>query len=319
MADIISSGLPAFTKEDELKWFLQPLFLGGDDASMFDVITDAKSSFSLQKYGSVEKLTKAYTEGFTGAGTISSSQRTVTLSRVKAEGEQGSSSFFGKIDGELLARGIDRGNIEPTVLAQIILQIFEKGVRRDKNRQLWFSDTASASADYNIYDGIFKQLASLPAAQKLVFPAGALAVDAAEDEFQKVKDAAPNEMLENMSDVVIMATRAVVENYLQTLKALGTERAHLQTENGVLVPTWDGIPVIAMPEWDTHIAADALATDAHRVVMTVKQNIAVATDFDNFGLETWYNQDEMKYRFRADYTIGTQYKNDELTVTDIAA
>ena len=38
MANFISGGaLPAFTKEDETKWFLQPLFLGGDDATESDL------------------------------------------------------------------------------------------------------------------------------------------------------------------------------------------------------------------------------------------------------------------------------------------
>lgn len=329
MADILSSGLPAFVKEDENKWFLQPMFLGGDDAQMFNVVTDAKSSYKLQKYGSLDKITTAFAEGFTGATGISSSQRTITLSRVNAEGEIGSALFFNKIDGELLNRGINRGNVEGTVLAQIILSIFVKGVHRDKNRQLWFGDTAATgtgAANYTVYDGIFKALTSLPAAQKLVFPAGALAVDAAADEFQKMKDAAPNEMLENMSDVVIFATRKVVENYMQTLKALGTERAHIQLENGVQRIMWDNIEIKPMHEWDSHLAADSapagspiVATDPHRAVMTVKQNIEVATDFDQFGLETWYNLDLQKYRFRADYTMGVQYRNDELTVTSIAA
>lgn len=326
MADLVSgAALPAFTKEDAQKWFLQPLFLGGDDVQMFNVVTDAKSSYKLQKYGSLEKITVAQADGFTGSSGSSTTQRTINLTRLNAEGEQSASEFFGKIDGELLRRGIDRQNIEGTVLAEIILGIFTKGVMRDKNRQFWFADTASGDANYSAYDGIMKQLQSLPAAQRLVFPAGAtIAAGVAEAQFQLMKDAAPNEMMENLNDVVILATRDVVENYLKFLKALGTERAHIQTENGQQRLFWDGIEVISMPEWDSHLAADAADTgivgntDPHRAIMTVKSNIEVATDFDNFGLETWYNQDLQKYRFRADYTIGTNYRNDEHSVINFA-
>lgn len=323
MANFLNgAALPAFTKEDETKFFLQPLFLGGDDALDFDVITDAKSNFSVQKYGTIEKITKVFALGFNPSASAATTQRTLNLTRVKAEGEQGSDEFANKIDAEFLRRGIDRGNIEGTVLAQIILDIFVKGVRRDKNRQLWFSDTGFAGTDYSIYDGIFKKLASLPGGQKLVFPAGVLGTDAADQEFQKMKEAAPNELLENLSDVVIYTTREVEENYRETLKALGTEIAHVLIEDGKSQLTWDGIPVIAKPEWDTHLTADSATignTDNHRAVLTVRKNIMVATDFDNFGIETWYERKDMTYDFRADYSIGTEFKNDELTVTSIAA
>ena len=322
MASLITHSL-SYSKESAEQYFMQPLFVGANSLDIFEIMTNVKSSQKLDKFSTLEKISKAEAAGFSGATGVTYTQRSVSVARVEAEVGQAGGAFFNSVKGELLKMGIYKDDISGTVLEEIVANIFTRGIMRDKERQLWFSDTTFGGTDYNIYDGIFKQLDSLPAAQKLVFPAGAIGADVAEAQFQLMKDAAPNEMLENRADLVILASRSVVENYRNTLKDLGTELAHMNVVDGVQRLMWDGIPIIEKAEWDTHLTTDSATignTDVHRVVMTVKNNIVVATDYDqNVGAEMWYNRDEKENRFRFQYVIGTQFKNDELTVTNIAA
>ena len=193
-------------------------------------------------------------------------------------------------------------------------------------RQIWFGDTGSGSTDYSAYDGIIKQLAGLPAGQKLDI-VSTLIANTAKDTFASMVEAMPSEGLENRGELVLFATRSMVENYRTTLRGSATDSGFNALVNGVPSLAFDGIPVVEMGQWDTHISADAAslpaslntsanAVDGHLAVLTVKNNIAIATDFDQVnGADMWYNKDEKLNRFRFEYVAGANYKNDELTVT----
>jgi hypothetical protein len=188
-------------------------------------------------------------------------------------------------------------------------------------------DEITNIADYNVYDGIFKQLAGLPAGQKLAIASGALAANVAKAEFQSMINAMPNEGMENRADLVFFASRSLCDNYRATLASGGQELAYLSSVNGTPSLAYQGIPIVEMAQWDTHIASDAASTapslqngsndfDGHICVLTVKNNIVIATDYNAVsGADLWYNKDEKLNRFRFEYVIGTNFKNTELTVT----
>lgn len=319
MADLITTAL-TYEKEDVSKWFMQPLFLGDQDIMRFDVMTNVKSSFRLQKFSSVTKVTKAFASGFTGSTGSTLSQRLITVARTKAEVEQEANTFFNTIVGEWLALGTAKDQLEAgEQLKEIIAQIHMNGVSRDRSRQMWFGDTASVSADYNIYDGIFKNYASLPGGQQIVGPVGALAADAAVAQMQACIDAMPDEFRELKGQAVLEISGSYADNYRATLRNTGTEIADGVLRNGEENLSYDGIPIIVHRDWDTDIAADALATDVHRIVLHIPKNVVVGTDFDSAEVDFWYNPDLIVNRFRMSYLMGTQYKNDEFAVTNISA
>jgi len=320
MADLIATSL-TYSKEDVTKFFMQPLFLGDQNMQRFDVMTNVKSSFKLQKFSSVDKVTKAFGSGFAGSTGSNLTQRSIVVARTKAEIEQEANTFFNTIQGEVLALGTAKDKLDQAnQLKTIISNIFMAGIKRDQSRQLWLNDTAGgAGADYDIYDGIFKNYASLPAGQKIVGPVGALAVDAAVDQMQACIDAMPDEFREFKSQAVLEITSTYADNYRATLRATGTEQADVMLKDGMTSLKYDGINIIVHPEWDTHIAADALATDVHRIVLHIPKNVVVGTDFSSAEVDFWYNPDLIVNRFRQSYLIGTQYKNDEYAVTNISA
>jgi hypothetical protein len=320
MADIISTSL-TFEKEDVNMWFNQPQFLGDQAMQRFDLMTNVKSSFRLQKFAAVEKVTKAFSSGFTGSTGSTLTQRVITVNRTKAEVSQEANTFYNTVAGEWLARGTAKDKLEMgEQLKDIVSGIFNNAVSRDLSRQVWLSDTAGgAGADYDIYDGIFKQYVALPAAQKIVGPVGALAVDAAVAQFQAAIDAMPDEFRELKGDAVLEISGSYADNYRATLRATGTEIADGVLRDGEENLSYDGVPIIVHRDWDTHIAADALATDVHRIVLHIPKNVVIGTDFDAASVDFWYNPDVIENRYRASYAIGTNYKNDEFAVTVISA
>lgn len=325
MANLITHSL-SYSKEDAMKYFLQPLFVGNSALDYFEIMTGVKSSQKLDKFSTLQKITKANVTGFSGATGVTYTQRSISVARMEAEVGQAGGAFWNSIKGELLRTGNNKDDISGTKLQQIVADIMMRGVMRDLERQLWFSDTASGNADYNVYDGILKQLAGLPAGQKLGIPS-VLTTDTAKTEFQGMIDAMPSEGMEDRSQLVIFATRSLCDNYRATLAAGGQELAYISMTDGTSNLSYQGIPIVEMGLWDSVIGADptliapalqnnANDFDGHLAVLTVKNNIVVATDYDSVsGADMWYNRDVKENRFRLEYVVGTNYKNDELTVT----
>ena len=328
MANLITSSL-TYSKEDAQKYFLQPLFVQNSALDYFEIMTNVKSSQKLDKFSTLDKITIAEAAGFQGQTGVTYTQRTITVARMEAEIEQSGGTFFNTIKGELLKLGLNKDDITGTILQTIVADIMLRGVKRDLERQLWFADSTNADADYSGYNGILKQLAGLPAGQKLEITSGALGANVAKAEFQAMIDAMPNEGLENRADLVFFASRSLCDNYRATLGAVanGQELAYLSSVNGTPSLAYQGIPVVEMAQWDTHIAADATKIapslhtaandfDGHLAVLTVKNNIVIATDYNAVsGADVWYNKDLKVNRFRFEYVIGTNFKNSELTVT----
>lgn len=326
MANLITTSL-SYSKEDAQKYFLQPLFVQNSALDYFEIMTNVKSSQKLDKFSTLDKITKQEQAGFSGATGVTYTQRTIAVARMEAEIEQSGGAFFNTIKGELLKLGLNKDDVTGTILQTIVADIMLRGVKRDLERQLWFNDSANADADYNVYDGIFKQLAGLPAGQKLAIASGALAANVAKAEFQSMIDAMPNEGLENRADLVFFCTRSMADNYRASLAAGGQELAYQSSVNGTPNLAYQGIPIVEMAQWDTHISADATKLapslqngsndfDGHIAVLTVKNNIVIATDYNSVGgADVWYNKDLKVNRFRFEYVIGTNFKNTELTVT----
>jgi hypothetical protein len=332
MANLITSSL-TYSKEDAQKYFLQPLFVQNSALDYFEIMTNVKSSQKLDKFSTLDKITIAEAAGFQGQTGLTYTQRTITVARMEAEIEQSGGTFFNTIKGELLKLGLNKDDITGTILQTIVADIMLRGVKRDLERQLWFSDSANAAnayADYNSYDGILKQLAGLPTAQKLEV-VSTLIANTARDTFQAQLNAMPNEGMENRADLVFFATRSMCDNYRATLRTGNQELAYLSSVNGTPSLAYQGIPVVEMGQWDTHITTDsniavpltakslhtpAKKLDGHLSVLTVKNNIVIATDYNAVsGADVWYNKDEKVNRFRFEYVIGTNFKNAELTVT----
>ena len=324
MANLITHSL-SYSKEDAMKYFMQPLFVGNSALDYFEIMTGVKSSQKLDKFSSLNKITKAEATGFAPTAGVTYTQRTISVARMEAEVEQAGDAFWNSIKGELLRTGNNKDDISGTKLQSIVADIMMRGIMRDLERQIWFSHTGSGDANYSAYDGIIKQLTSLPAAQRLGC-VSTLVTDSAKDEFQDMIDAMPSEGLENRQDLVFFASRSMCDNYRATLAAGGQELAYISMTDGQKQLSYQGIPIVEMGLWDSVIAADPTAIapapqnvandlDGNLAVLTVKNNIVIATDYDSVsGADMWYNKDDKFNRFRMEYVIGCNYKNDELTV-----
>ncbi len=321
MANLLDvSALPAYTDEDVNNFILLPLFTGDTNISRYDVRMGIKSATAVQRFGQIEKVTKAAVKGFTPIVSNVVDDRIISPARLEAERAEDGFNLEAKILEQWLhVSANEKDDLDGTVLKEILLNLHSTSIAADMVRQLWFCDTASGSADYDIYEGIFKRYeTNLPAGQQLVGPVGALGTDAAQTEFEAVFAAATPEL--KNADGIFEISGSYWDNYTETLEARGTEQSDIRLVNGVEVGKWRGKDVIVHREWDKHIAADSLATDVHRMVYHVPKAVMIGTDLEGTqNTKTWYNIDEQEYRFRTSYVMDTQTMSDELAVISLSA
>ncbi|MFZ4400671.1 MAG: hypothetical protein ACOYO1_11595 [Bacteroidales bacterium] len=143
---------------------------------------------------------------------------------------------------------------------------------------------------------------------------GSLAVDEADTTLEAMIDAMPSELAE--FNPVFMITRSMYRNLIHTFKKRGTDLADMVMLNGLKVPSYEGIPLLVRPDWDIWIAASYNGILPHKALLTTQKNLLFGTDgtSDSEMIETWYNPDEQKRRYRVQYKAQTTYLHKELIV-----
>nr|AKH47525.1 hypothetical protein [uncultured marine virus] len=191
MANIVTHSL-SFKKEDILQYFVDIAYNGEDLTPMMTVLTDVKGTQTLHDISRPSNITKASSVGFSGVGSLTLTNRDITVKALKAEFEQNGEAFVGSWTESALASGYSLDDVNNmTALAffnQIVLPLIAQAIAKDKNRMVWHCDTkqeamtgtapdrtmtGAADADNNVYTGLWTHFfndfaaTTIPADQKL--------------------------------------------------------------------------------------------------------------------------------------------------------
>ena len=320
MANIIDTSL-TWSQEDASKYFLQPLFISNNNLSHFDVMTNISgSSILLDKYSAMKDVTKAFngTDCFT-ANTEQSENTNVTLTlcRLEVEHAQKASALYNHIKSQLLRQGIDRLDLDGTVIMQMVSELLMGGIMRDFSTILWWGDAAAgeASTVQKLCDGIWK---AADAVNNVTYVPADGAIKALDD----LMIARSNELA--ASDQLLYVSRSFADKYRAELTSKGVQGAYQDLQGGIANLSFNGIRMEVMPDWDVNIAAygGTMPTGAPSgtakkecAMLLAKDAIAVGTDFEVQDVDMWYNRDCKENRFRMSYSFGVALKDDALAAT----
>jgi len=140
---------------------------------------------------------------------------------------------------------------------------------------------------------------------------GGIEDDEVDSIMNQILDQAPPELLE--FDPAFYLSYNAWRNLFQTWKNLGTDKANTIRWNGLDLPSYEGHPILIRPDWDKW---DAILnpTLPGKILFTTPKNLLFATDgaMDSDMVESWYNQDEQKRRYRVQYKAATAVLHSEL-------
>lgn len=327
MAFSLTNNLPNVEQYDVNKYIVSPLFLGGELLSYMDVLPNIKGTTVIDHLGKLTKITKGFNNGvFAGAGSGSFKGVTIAPARVEAEVEFRAQSLFGKIKGQLMKAGHDFDNIDGSIVKTALLDLIGSGIKHDFNRQLIFNDVNSSSANFDMYDGLFRTAkeggATMLTNANLAVSANdaALGAGGGIEILQDMYDAASAELLAAPGRV-FMVNGAVADNYQKSLEGTPYAAAAYGAVVDGAKMSYRGIPIVVRRDWDAVVGADhaalsftSNATENYCAILTCQNAFIIGTDFDETRAEQWYSQDNKSYRFRVSYMVGCALPNPELAV-----
>lgn len=186
MSTFITSSVSWGGKEN-FDYFLRPMFIGKSifETQGIKIMQNVQSGQKLNYFGTASKLLKAYVKGFNAVSGAAYTQRTLSVSRMKAEAADDATDFFNTVYEQLLAKG-DWNDLSKSgqaqLLKKVIAQIYINAIASDTFRQYWLNNTAkeivtsgfetgAADTDYNVYDGmwqmIFENAATSPSSSQI--------------------------------------------------------------------------------------------------------------------------------------------------------
>lgn len=226
----------------------------------------------------------------------------------------------------------------------LVIAAIEDAMMESLITKIWFADlTAETIADggvftngtdvarFNTFDGLFKQiLADVPtSASNYVaitknagasYAAQALVADEALGIFKSMFNKADKRLTKD-SNAELLVTATLFDNFIDTLESKTIANGFLErTEDGSVNIRYRGVPIKMMDIWDRTI--DQYQDNGtkwnlpHRAVLTIKENIPVATyaKEDLESLDVFYDQYRKTNVIDAVYTIDAKHLENYLTV-----
>lgn len=314
---------------DDAGFFLKPVTEDPLITQMgFEIIDDVVNNKYIYLNTEIDKITKkrvgcGWTETGTGATIY---RKLINPIDLQVQLEQCADVFDDTVFRKQMKRGVDVNDLTGTEIEALLLSFVEPVIARDALRIMWLADTALASTNYSMMDGIYKKLAAGVISDDII-DAGALTASSVSTAniiatLRAIVDGADRKLRQ-----VPTAQKAlyVTENVWNGYKAWMQDNAQLesskdQTVNGVSNLFFDGIELIKLSFVDEYLAADFVSgspsavTDPYRIVYMKKDNIVVVLDTVSRYNEVkfWYLDKEDTNYMRARYMMQVEYKYPEL-------
>lgn len=258
------------------------------------------------------------------------------------------SECYANLEGSFLVYakklGIAQSDLTGTTWAQFLSDRLTDAMLEDAFRIVWFNDKDAANyddspagkitngvsvTDYNIIDGLFKQLDEIIAAdpaRHVDIPENAAATYALQDALAVDRAFLTFKALLNTSDYrlrtqpdqIIIATQSLVQNYVDFLESKSQVFELTATINGIQQVSYRGQVLYGFNFWDRTIRADfdngTKWDNPHRALYTTKSNLVVGVDSASAvqDFEVWFERKDKTTNMRGMYKIDAKVLEDYL-------
>lgn len=266
-------------------------------------------------------LRKYTARGWDGSDTASRFQKTINLSRVKAEMGYAADDYFNMVYELISARSdVNMDDLSGTELETAETALFREAIAESIRATMWLGDTTRTGegAVFNTFDGFLKRIVDDSLEDGSEIASVAIVEGQDIDHTFKVMWENASELLKaskNQGELVLLVTSDIYESYEELLDAAGTEAAYQARQTGRSGLFYKGIPVIDVRV--SQYLAQCKELPQSFAVLTDRRNLALAVntaDYPGTEVRMWYNPDMMENRQRAVFMAGCDYLLPELVV-----
>ena len=263
--------------------------------------------------------------GWSGGVKTTHYQKTIPLSRVKAENAFSASDYFSTIFELITNRAdINMEDLSGTELEAAETELFRRSIAESIRMNLWLGDKGGTlNTGYTSFDGLLKIVGERVKSGAIANSASNLSEKLLDytvaELFSKCLDEA-NPRLKGMfpdGQVAFFVSPSVYSQYEVYLDNAYGSAAYHDAQDGRKQLMYHGIPVINI-NLEPAIGGSSLSKDF--IIFTDRRNLVMAVNTaDSPGSEVrmWYNPDEMENRQRAVFAIGCEILDEELVTAYI--
>ncbi len=300
--------------------FFRP-FLTGPSAEELGVrvLYNMPVPTTVQLWDGQRNILQKYTAaGWSGGAAATKYQKTLSLSRVKAELGFSAADYFSMVYEKIAARAdVNMDDLTGSELEQAETALFRQAVAENIRATMWVGNTA-ASSGYNTFNGFLRALDAGVTAEAFYdksFQSTALTDPAYVvelfDDLWKNADTRIQDMKAE-GQLTFFVTSDLYFLYEKYLDSKGVDAAYSGTVDGRQGLAYHGIPVVDVRLGNyltgtSYPKSFCLLTDRRNLVLAVN-----TADFPGNEVRMWYNPDQMENRQRAVFMAGCDILDETL-------
>ncbi len=316
-----------YTGQELTQTFFRPM-LQGDSAEQLGIriIYNMPVPTTLNFWKQTPDALAPYSQGWSGSNKTERFQKTINLSKVKAETSYAAADYFSMVYEQIVGMSdIDLGNLSGTELETAETELFRQCIAESIRATMWLGDT-SRSGSFSTFDGFLKRILDDSGTGDNDITSMTInslaSIDSAETILAKLYEDSSDVLKQSKKDgqLAFFVTGDVYENYLASLLMGDLDSVRSAKINGIEQLFYLGIPVINMGI-DSYIS-DLDYVPTTWAILTDKRNLALAVntaDFPGSQISMWYNEDELENRQRAIFMAGCDYLLPEMIIAAYTA
>lgn len=309
-----------YTGSDLENIFFRPMLSGPSAQELgVRVLYNLPTPTTVQLWDGQRNMLQKYTAaGWTGGAKATKYQKTINLSRVKAELGFSAADYFSLVYEKIAARAdVNMDDLSGTELEQAETALFRQSLAENIRATMWVGDTSAASG-YNTFDGFLKSLTAMISAEALYNTSYTAAELADPAKTVTIFDTLWNNANARVQDLkaegqlAYFVTSDIYYLYEKYLDSKGVNAAYNDVVNGRPTLSYHGIPVVDV-RLTSYLASTTFAKSF--CMLTDRRNLVLAVntaDFPGNEVRMWYNPDQMENRQRAVFMAGCEILDEQL-------
>ena len=293
--------------------FIRPTFTGeGAKELGIRVMYNIPQNTTMNFFAKQSNILKEFATGWQGGEASKKYQKTIEMSKIKAEVGYQAEDYFATIFEKITNRAdVSLQDLSGTDLAKAEEELFREAIAEDLRSAMWVGDTDGTLSDYTTFDGFLKKASTYTDSvkYKLTAPTASNIIGS----FKAVWNAASETLraMKSTGKLVFYVTNDVYNALEEAYDGKTNSVAYGEMVNGRAVLKWHGIEVKEMH------ADSRLKTKQSIILLAHKENLVLALntrDMPSAEVRMWYNPDENQNRQRAAFLAGTEILDESLIV-----
>ena len=275
-----------------------------------------------------EVLQKYTSSGWSGGTPADKYQKTIDLSKVKAEMAYSAEDYFSTVYEIITSRpDVNLDDLSGSELEEAETSLFRASIAESIRATMWYGD-ASREGKLNTFDGILKHICNDALCEEqsgivsMGYIPGGETSEWAEKLLKRMWENSSEQLrsLRAEGNLAFFVSSDVYNAYEDALDNVALEAAYMAKQNGRDGLYYRGIPVVDVQMNGYNDINTGLPTSF--AILTDRRNLALAVntnDFPGTEVRMWYNPDLMENRQRAIFMAGCNYLVPELVTIAVGA